>query len=49
MYISRKGSAAQDFVAEIFNILKRLNQEQKMTMLLVEQNAHLALSIAEHG
>jgi branched-chain amino acid transport system ATP-binding protein len=36
-------------VAEIFKILKRLNQEQKMTMLLVEQNAHLALSIAEHG
>jgi branched-chain amino acid transport system ATP-binding protein len=36
-------------VAEIFNILKRLNQEQKITMLLVEQNAHLALSIAEHG
>jgi branched-chain amino acid transport system ATP-binding protein len=36
-------------VAEIFNILKRLNEEQKMTMLLVEQNAHLALSIAEHG
>jgi len=36
-------------VAEIFNILKRLNQEQKITMLLVEQNAHLALSIAQHG
>ncbi len=36
-------------VAEIFNILKRLIQEQKITMLLVEQNAHLALSIAEHG
>ena len=36
-------------VAEIFTILKRLNQEQKITMLLVEQNAHLALSIAEHG
>lgn len=36
-------------VAEIFNILKRLNQEQNITMLLVEQNAHLALSIAEHG
>jgi branched-chain amino acid transport system ATP-binding protein len=36
-------------VAEIFKILKRLNQEQKITMLLVEQNAHLALSIAEHG
>ena len=36
-------------VAEIFTILKRLNREQKITMLLVEQNAHLALSIAEHG
>jgi branched-chain amino acid transport system ATP-binding protein len=36
-------------VGEIFSILKRLNQEQKMTMLLVEQNARLALSIAEHG
>jgi branched-chain amino acid transport system ATP-binding protein len=36
-------------VAEIFNILKRLNAEQNITMLLVEQNAHLALSIAEHG
>jgi len=36
-------------VSEIFSILKRLNREQKITMLLVEQNAHLALSIAEHG
>ena len=36
-------------VAEIFGIIQRLNQEQKMTMLLVEQNAHLALTIAEHG
>ncbi len=36
-------------VSEIFQILKRLNQEQGITMLLVEQNAHLALSIAEHG
>ena len=36
-------------VAEIFKILKRLNREQNITMLLVEQNAHLALSIAEHG
>lgn len=36
-------------VSEIFSILKRLNQEQKITMLLVEQNARLALSIAEHG
>ena len=36
-------------VSEIFGIIQRLNQEQKMTMLLVEQNAHLALTIAEHG
>jgi branched-chain amino acid transport system ATP-binding protein len=36
-------------VAEIFRILKQLNVEQKMTILLVEQNAHLALSIADHG
>jgi len=36
-------------VAEIFNIIKRLNDEQNITMLLVEQNAHLALSIAGHG
>ncbi|MBW1945309.1 MAG: ABC transporter ATP-binding protein [Deltaproteobacteria bacterium] len=36
-------------VGEIFGIIQRLNQEQKMTMLLVEQNAHLALTIAEHG
>lgn len=36
-------------VSEIFNIIKRLNEEQNITMLLVEQNAHLALSIAEHG
>ncbi len=36
-------------VAEIFNIIKRLNEEQQITILLVEQNAHLALSIASHG
>jgi branched-chain amino acid transport system ATP-binding protein len=36
-------------VEEIFQIVKRLNQEQKLTVLLVEQNASLALAIAEHG
>jgi len=36
-------------VAEIFKIIKQFNEEQKITILLVEQNAHLALSIAEHG
>lgn len=36
-------------VEEIFEILKRLRDEEKMTMLLVEQNANLALSIADEG
>ncbi|NOD46277.1 MULTISPECIES: ABC transporter ATP-binding protein [unclassified Ruegeria] len=36
-------------VQEIFEILRRLNQEQKMTMMLVEQNAHAALDLAHHG
>jgi branched-chain amino acid transport system ATP-binding protein len=36
-------------VAEIFEILKRLNREEGMTMLLVEQNANMALSIADEG
>jgi branched-chain amino acid transport system ATP-binding protein len=36
-------------VEEIFEIVRRLNQEQKLTVLLVEQNATLALGIAEHG
>ncbi len=36
-------------VEEIFAILKRLNEEQGVTMLLVEQNATMALSIAQEG
>jgi branched-chain amino acid transport system ATP-binding protein len=36
-------------VAEIFEILRRLNKEQGVTMLLVEQNANIALSIADEG
>ncbi len=36
-------------VAEIFDIIKRINQEQKTTILLVEQNARLALSIADYA
>jgi branched-chain amino acid transport system ATP-binding protein len=36
-------------VEEIFRIVQRLNREQKLTVLLVEQNATLALAIAEHG
>ncbi|HYR73843.1 MAG TPA: ABC transporter ATP-binding protein [Candidatus Acidoferrum sp.] len=36
-------------VEEIFEIIRRLNREQQLTVLLVEQNATLALTIAEHG
>jgi branched-chain amino acid transport system ATP-binding protein len=36
-------------VAEIFNIIQRLNRELETTILLVEQNARLALGIADHG
>ena len=36
-------------VEEIFTIVQRLNQQEKLTVLLVEQNATLALRIADHG
>jgi len=36
-------------VEEIFKILKRLNAEQNVTMLLVEQNAKVALGVADYG
>ncbi len=36
-------------VGEIFDIVKRINEEEKVTILLVEQNARMALSIADHG
>jgi len=36
-------------VEEIFIILKRLNSEQNVTMLLVEQNARVALNMADYG
>jgi branched-chain amino acid transport system ATP-binding protein len=36
-------------VEEIFRLLKRINQEEKTTLLLVEQNARLALGIADYG
>ena len=34
---------------EIFNIIKKINAEQKTTILVVEQNANLALHYAQHG
>ena len=36
-------------VKEIFEIIKRVNDEQKTTILLVEQNALIALSLARIG
>src|SRR6266513_2245864 len=36
-------------VEEIFEIVQRMNRQEKLTVLLVEQNATLALAIAEHG
>jgi branched-chain amino acid transport system ATP-binding protein len=36
-------------VAEIFEIIERLTKELETTILLVEQNARLALGIADHG
>ncbi len=34
---------------EIFKIVRRINQEEKTSILLVEQNAAAALSVAEYG
>ena len=36
-------------VQEIFNIIVRINKEENVTVLLVEQNANMALSIADRG
>jgi len=37
------------FVQHIFDIIKKINQERKTTIFLVEQNAHMALKIAHKG
>ncbi|MCP4357111.1 MAG: ABC transporter ATP-binding protein [Chloroflexi bacterium] len=36
-------------VQEIFGIIKRINKEDKTTILLVEQNARLALDVADYA
>jgi branched-chain amino acid transport system ATP-binding protein len=36
-------------VAEIFAIMRAINREQKVAILLVEQNASLALDLADHA
>jgi len=36
-------------VQEIFAILKTINREERVSMLLVEQNANMALQLADHA
>jgi len=36
-------------VEEIFDIVKKINKEEGVTVLLVEQNARMALSMADYG
>ena len=36
-------------VEELFGILRTINQEARVSMLLVEQNANLALELADHA
>lgn len=36
-------------VQEIFEFIRKINQEEKTSILLVEQNARAALSLADHG
>jgi branched-chain amino acid transport system ATP-binding protein len=36
-------------VAHIFEILRAINRDEKVAILLVEQNAALALELAEHA
>ena len=36
-------------IHEIFNIISKLNQEEKISILLVEQNAKLALNVAPYA
>ena len=40
---------APQIVEEVFNIVKDLNQKEKVTFLLAEQNTNLALKYADHG
>ncbi len=36
-------------VAEIFRILREINRSERVSMLIVEQNANLALGLADHA
>lgn len=36
-------------VAEIFRVIKQISADEEMTIVLVEQNAHMALSVADYA
>ena len=36
-------------MGQIFEIIRRINREQDVSILLVEQNAHIALQTADYG
>ncbi len=40
---------APQIVEEVFGIVKNLNQQEKVTFLLAEQNTHMALQYADYG
>jgi branched-chain amino acid transport system ATP-binding protein len=40
---------APQIVEEVFSIVRDLNQREKVSFLLAEQNTHMALSYADHG
>jgi len=40
---------APAFVKRIFSIIRKINEEEGTTILLVEQNAKMALEVASHG
>jgi branched-chain amino acid transport system ATP-binding protein len=40
---------APQLVEEIFEIVRELNQKEKVSFLLAEQNANIALKYADHG
>ncbi len=40
---------APQIVEEVFNIVKDLNEKEKVTFLIAEQNTHMALKYADYG
>ena len=40
---------APKLVTQIFDVIKKINKENKTTIFLVEQNANMALHIAHRG